>query len=79
MVFGLPKLPPELMEMMKNPAAMGEQIKAFYGAGRALLDAVDQHKSAAAQPEQDMDALDQAVWAAADRFKAEFEKLPRLD
>jgi hypothetical protein len=86
-LFGmLPKIPPEFAAMLANPGAMKEQIKAFYFAGRGLIDAVEAQKIAAnafdGNEGDSVNALaeaDERVWKAADAFKLEFERLPPLD
>ena len=84
-LFGLPTLPPEVMALIGNPKALGEQVKAFYIAATALLAAVDQQRRLAEAANSnllsntDFDAADADVWKAADAFRAEMAKLPPLN
>lgn len=76
---GLPKLPPELMAMMANPQAMGEQVKAFYVAAKELLEAVDNYKVGGDGSIDELSRLEWLIYEKADAFRKEFEKLPSLD
>lgn len=78
-MFGL-NLPPEILQLLKNPAALGEQVKDFVRAANALVDAIEAQKLAADSGDAalDMSAVDEAVWTACDAFKAEMDRLPKL-
>ena len=82
-LFGLPSLPPEVMALLANPKALGEQIKAFYVAATNLLKAVEKQKAMKDDINDtelaDIDEADEAIYAAADAFRAELSKLPPLD
>ena len=79
----MPKMPPELMALMANPKALGEQIKAFYVAATRLLAAIENQKKLASDVDavgtDSLDEADLTVWEAADAFRAELSKLPPLD
>jgi hypothetical protein len=81
-LFGIPNLPPELLAMLANPKALGEQVKAFYVAATNLLTAIERHKAIienGPEYEGEFEAADERVYAAADAFRAELAKLPPLD
>ena len=80
-MFGL-KLPPEIMQLLANPAALGDQVKAFVLAANELVDAIDAQE-AYLKLEGEFDEVlaesnDRAIYTARDKFKAEMGKLPKL-
>ncbi len=75
-------LPPELLQLLSNPGELGKQVKAFYAAATGLLAAIDRQREAFgndAYTDEAMTAADEEVWARADAFRAELNKLPPLD
>lgn len=80
-LFGI-NLPPEILELIKNPVALGDQVKAFVRAANALTDAIDRQKLLADTigdgVDADLSEADEAVWIANEAFKLEMARLPKL-
>lgn len=70
---GLPKLPPELMAMLANPAETGRKIKAFVKAAYDLTEAVDNLAN------EKEGYIDGDLWRANEEFKRQLATLPKLD
>lgn len=83
---GMPKLPPEFMAMLANPAETGRKIKAFVKAAYDLTEAVDAYENHNAEIDTSADewqdrleTIEMEMKRANAVFKAQLATLPKLD